>query len=72
MSKKPIESLEDLNELFVLKKQLTELIDSYVQLKVDLKLKNYYSQLSMQLADQIICEIDKSTSKIVERFEKEK
>lgn len=70
MSKKVTENLDDINELFTMKLELTRLLDQYIQAKIDIKLKNYYSTLSMQLVDQVISEIDKSTSKIIEKFEK--
>lgn len=61
----------ELTELFNIKMELTDLIDRYIQAKVDLKLKKYYSDLSIELANQVITEIDKSTSKAVDKFMKQ-
>lgn len=69
MSKKN-DNLEDLNDLYQMKIQLTNLLDQYIQARVDLNLKSYYSSLSVELTNKIIEEIDHSTSKVVDKITK--
>jgi len=60
----------ELAELFNIKMRLTSLIDEYIQAKIDCQLKKYYDNLSIELANRVIEEIDKSTSKVAEKFMK--
>lgn len=58
----------DLSDLFNMKLELTHLIEKYIELKIDAKLRTYYANLSMEITNEVIESIDKSTSKLVEKF----
>jgi len=58
----------ELEQLFHLKMRLTDLINEYIQFKIDVNLKKYYDNLTIQLTNEIVEQIDKSTSKIAEKF----
>lgn len=60
----------DLSELFQMKLQLTDLIESYVEKKLQISLKKFSDNLSIELTNKLIEDLDRQTTKLVEKIVK--